>query len=162
MEVVLLKDVKDIGHAGQIKIVADGFARNFLLPQRLATPATAKVKAVLSQQLHQQEQKKDGQAQRQKKFFKKVPNKILVFTAKANDKGKLFAAVSKEDILKNLSSGGEFARHRSAGAGFALTEKNIILEQPLKQIGQYHVKIRINDQEASLVVVIKPQSDGKK
>jgi large subunit ribosomal protein L9 len=151
-DVILSKDLGIFGRKGEIKKVADGYARNFLLPQKKAILATAEAKRQLIQQGLNLSVKQERKQQQQKDLFKKIKNLKLIFVAKANEAGTLFAALNKEEIIKKLS----------AEQQITLKEKEIILEQPLKHLGRHSITLKTNNQLINLVVEIKPKSNDQK
>jgi len=123
MEVILLKDVKNLGKKGDSKEVADGFARNFLFPQKMAELATKEAK-----QKNQLEKEREVQVQEEalKKIqglAEKLAGSEIIIKAKAKE-GKLFGAVSKKKIIKEL-------------------EKAITAKETIKEVGDYEIKVEL-------------------
>ena len=106
MKVILLKNVDKLGRAGEAAEVKDGYARNFLIPQKLAQPATA---AALAQA---EKKKQEVEAQAEKELFsaesaaEKLQSMALNIKAKANEEGKLFAAITPQKIVEELKKKG--------------------------------------------------------
>lgn len=151
MEVILLKEIENLGHKGEIKNVANGYARNFLLPQKLASLATKKAKDRVVEEIIDAQVKQERGDQKSNDFLKKIKNSRLIFKTKANEKGTLFAAITKDEIIKKLNQSYQLN----------LTDKNIVLEQPLKHIGQFKVKIKVNNQKSELLIEIKLKINEK-
>jgi len=102
MEVLFCKDVKGVAKAGEIKQVKDGYARNFLFKQKLAVAATKENKEQLKklqEKLYREEQSKENTA---KELAKKIDGLKLTFIRKAGEKGKLYGAVTDQDISDEL------------------------------------------------------------
>lgn len=147
MEIILLADVERLGAAGQKVTVKDGYARNFLLPQGKAVPATAGSQ-------HQQQQRAQAQlraAQQQKEKAVALAGQLekasCRIPAAVGERGKLHGAITAADIAETLRQQGiELDRHQ------------IELERPLTQVGEFPVEVRLHpDVRVSLRVAIVPQ-----
>jgi len=131
MKVVLVKSVPNLGQVGEIKNVADGYARNFLLPQGLARVATEDAINQVEKSKKKKQKAQANKAKQYKEVAKKVNNLKLVIKAKAEkEKKTLFAAIKESDIAKELKD-----RKYDIPAQF------IKLEQPIKQLGYYDIMI---------------------
>ncbi|MEO0271223.1 MAG: 50S ribosomal protein L9 [candidate division WOR-3 bacterium] len=131
MKVILLKDIKGLGKEGEIKVVKDGFARNFLIPKGLAVPATEGIirhlKEVEKQKLNKEKHLIE-QAERLKDSLSSIS---ISFTLKGKEK--TYGAVTKVDIVKALEE-----------RGFKNIEKTQIeLDSPLKEPGLYEIPIKL-------------------
>lgn len=145
MKVVLLADIKNIGKVGDIKEVADGFARNFLFPKKLAEMATdsAIKKAESVKQKQSEIAKKDLEATQD--LASQLDGKEVVISAKAKD-GKLFGSITAKNIVKELKK-----------EKFEIKENSIILE-PIKELGEYDFKIELEHGiEVSLRLIVKEE-----
>jgi len=145
MKIVLLADIKNIGKVGDIKEVADGFARNFLFPKKLAEMATdsAIKKAELVKQKQSEIAKKDLEATQD--LASQLDGKEVVINAKAKD-GKLFGSITAKNIVKELKT-----------EKFEIKENSIILE-PIKELGEYDFKIELEHGiEVSLRLIVKEE-----
>lgn len=133
MRVILKEDVKNLGVAGSIVNVADGFARNYLIPRNLAMEANTKNLKVL-----EQERKKIEEAARKaRESAKEIANRLSSITvqiqAKAGEEGKLFGSITNADISEALKK-----------EGFDIDRKKIILDEPIKRIGAYTVSVKVH------------------
>ena len=97
MEIIFIEDVKNIGRRGEIKNVADGFARNFLLPRKLAIGATLELKEKLQKENQNRIQERDEQVRAMEKLALSLKGLSLSFTEKANKEGTLFKSISKKN-----------------------------------------------------------------
>src|SRR5438874_635423 len=129
MRVVFLDDVENAGRAGEIKEVKDGYARNYLLPRKLAAAANAAT-------VQQAEAKARAIAKEQEKLddaARAVASKLsaapLVMVARVGSEGRLFGSVTSADIAEELSK-------RGAGT---VEHRQVALAQPIKEIGRYDV-----------------------
>ncbi len=135
MKVILRDDVKDVGSMGQIIDVADGFARNYLVPRGLAVEANVKnVKSLEHEKKVIQEKARKIKNQAED-FAKKISNMTVVIKAKAGEEGKLFGSVTTMDIAEQLKS-----------EGLEIDKKKISLEEPIKRLGSYPVKIKVHSE----------------
>lgn len=133
MKVILKEDVKNLGVAGSIVNVADGFARNYLIPRNLAMEANTKNLKVL-----EQERKKIEEAARKaKESATEIANRLSSITvqiqAKAGEEGKLFGSITNADISEALKK-----------EGFDVDKRRIVLEEPIKRIGLYTVNVKVH------------------
>ncbi len=128
MKVILIKDVQNLGSAGDVKDVADGYARNFLIPSGYANIATQSA----IKQSEEAKIKKAKQAEEELKTAEELSGKLegvsVSVKAKADESGKLYAAVRGEEISKSL-----------AAQGFNVDKNKIIIKGPIKEIGEYEV-----------------------
>lgn len=143
MKVILLQDVPSVGKKYEIKNVSDGYARNFLIPRKLAQIATTQAIQLVETKRKQLGQEKEIQKDILEKNIESLGGVRLEITEKANEKGHLFAGVNKEEIAKILKE----QKHIDIPAEI------IELEQPIKEIGEY--KIKVKDKEFLLVVSSK-------
>ncbi len=142
MKVILKEDVKSIGSMGQIVDVADGFGRNYLVPKGLAVEANIKnIKSLEHEKKVIQEKVKKIKNQAQD-LAGRVSDTTLVIKAKAGEEGKLFGSVTTMDIVEQLKN-----------AGIDIDKKKIILEEPIKRVGSYSIKIKIHPEIATEVNV---------
>lgn len=129
MKVILTQDIKNLGRKGDIKDVAEGYARNFLLPKKLVEIATDSTMKDVEIMKKKESEEQKNQTEKLKKLAADLNGKEFVVKSKEKE-GKLFGSVSKKDIAKVLSEG-----------GFEIGEENILLEAPLKRIGKFEVTI---------------------
>jgi large subunit ribosomal protein L9 len=151
MKVLLLRDHDKLGKAGDIKNVADGYARNFLLPRGLAVLATAGA-------LKQAETIRNAEEKRRAKLFTEaqaVANQLagttLIFRALASETGKLYGSITANDIAEAVQ------REK----GIAVDKRKIELREPLRSLGTHTVPVRLAAELVpSLTVIIEPQTEA--
>ena len=136
MEVILTQDVKGQGKKGELIKVSDGYARNFLFPRKLATPATKDaLNAMKGQQdaaaYHKQKELEEAQA-----LGKKIDEAKVVLTAKCGENGKLFGSITSSDIAHEL----KMQQH------IVVDKKKIQLDEPIKSICAMKVKIKLHSE----------------
>lgn len=126
MKVILLKNVEKLGKKGEVKNVADGYARNFLIPNKLAALATKSELAKLEEQTKIDTEK----AEEELKFYQEIANQIdgleLEIPVKVSEEGNLFGAVTASQIAEKLKE-----------KNFEIEKEQIKLEEPIKEIGEY-------------------------
>lgn len=133
MKVILREDVKNLGTMGQVVTVADGFARNFLLPKGLAVEASSKNMKSLEHAKRVIQEKARKARDSMKDLADRLSNLTLVIKAKAGEEGKLFGSVTSMDIAEQLKE-----------AGYDIDRRKISLEEPIKRLGMYTVGIHLH------------------
>ena len=142
MKVVLLKDVKGSGKAGDIIEAKDGYAQNFLIKRGLAKPADA-------QALNENKQQKEAQAfhrqetlKANKELREKLDQTKVTIQVKTGANGKFFGSVTNKEISDKL-----------ANIGFDIDKKKIILADTIKNVGTYPVTVKISPEESAKIFV---------
>jgi len=148
MEVILLKDMDKLGNRGQIVKVADGYGRNYLLPQKMAVEATPQGRKWVDQQrvrFLKEEAKEKADAQDLAKLMEGVS---LTFTRKSGEHGTLFGSVTAIDVAEGL-----------AAQGYKIDRRRIHLDAPLKVLGDYDVPVKLH-REVTTTVKVKVEAEG--
>ncbi|ADY73634.1 50S ribosomal protein L9 [Desulfurobacterium thermolithotrophum DSM 11699] len=147
MEVILLRDMENLGKVGDVVRVKDGYARNYLIPEGIALPASKSNIAKVRNELKALQRKAQRQLERYKELAEQLSSTRVVIEHEAGEEGKLFGSVTTSQIEKAL--------HK---AGFEDVEKRqIILEKPIRETGSYEVKIHLfKDIEATITVDVVP------
>jgi large subunit ribosomal protein L9 len=144
MEVILREDVSNLGTRGQVVKVAAGYARNFLIPKKLAVTATDSNKKIVEQerQAHlRKEAKLEGEAQ---DLAKLVNGVSVTISQKAGENDQLFGSVTSKDVADAL-----------AAKGFTIDRRKIQLDEPIKQLGEFKIPVRLHkDVTAEVTVVV--------
>lgn len=150
MEILLIKDVEGLGHAGQIKKVASGYARNFLIPRGLAVAATAGARKQAEQMLEAAKRRQEHQLTEAKALAEKLSAITLRFTAKAGENDRLYGSITAADIAEAIAR--ELGRE--------VDRRHIELERPLRELGEHYVPIRLHaNVEPSVRVVIEREGE---
>jgi large subunit ribosomal protein L9 len=133
MEVILREDIEKLGGRGQVVKVAAGYARNFLLPKRLAVEATDSNRKIVEQerQAHlRKEAKQKGEAEDLSKLLGGV---TVTIAQKAGENDQLFGSVTSKDVADAL-----------AAKNFTIDRRKVQLEEPIKQLGEFKVPVRLH------------------
>ncbi len=147
MKVLLLEDVENLGHAGSVVSVADGYARNFLIPRKLARSVTEGSLKEIEALRQAAERKRQRQLNDAQGLARQLDGLTLTFRARAGEKGKLYGSITTGDLAAAL-------RER---VGHEIDRRKIIT-QPLRQLGQHEVEIHLMaNVVARINVVIEPE-----
>ncbi len=133
MQVILLQDVKGLGKAGQVVKASDGYARNMLIPKKVAMEATPANLKALERKRAEIEARRAMDKAVAEDIKAKLEGKTLTIRAKAGDGGRLFGAITSKDIADAVEQ--EFK--------LDLDKKKIDLEAPIKQTGEHEVVLRL-------------------
>ena len=148
MKVIFLQDVKGKGKKGEIKNVSDGFAKNFLLPQKMAVEATAANLNAAKGKQESIQYHKDMEEDNAKKLAEKIAQFSLYISAKAGENGKLFGSVTSKELSEILKK-----EH-----GFDIDKRKFVLPDGIKSEGAYTVDIKLHPGiVAKLKVAVKAQ-----
>ena len=132
MEVVLREDIENLGHMGDVVKVKDGYARNYLLPRGLVVLANNKNLKALEHEQRMIGQRRERLTKEAQGISDKLAGVSLEFTAKVGEEGRLFGSVTTMDIEKALKE-----------QGFEVERRRIVLDAPIKNVGNYEVPIRL-------------------
>ena len=147
MEVILKEDVLKLGHRGDVVKVADGYGRNYLLPEKLAIEATSANKSVIEQMKSSALRKSAKEKAGAEELSTRLNEVVLTFERKAGDQEQLFGSVTAADIAKALED-----------KGYEVDRRKIHLDEPLKTVGEFHVPIRLH-REVTAHVQVNIKSD---
>lgn len=150
MKVILNVDVKSLGEEGDVKNVANGYARNFLLPRNLAVPYNDATVAIFEARKADIEARKEIKRQNAKSLKEKLESANFEIVMPAGNNGKLYAAVTTHVVAEVL-----------AKQGFEIERKRIDLPGiAIKSVGTYHAVIKLYEaQSAEITIVVKAQGD---
>lgn len=148
MEVILKEDVEKLGFAGKKVRVANGYARNYLIPQGLAIEANAANLKIIEQHMkirakHLAEQKAKAEA-----VAEKIAAIRLVFIRKTGEEGKLYGSVTSAEIAKGVLDN-----------NVEIDKRKIVLDMPIKQLGDHKVKIKLHP-EVTAEVAVEVQAEA--
>jgi len=150
VEVLLLRDIKRLGKAGEIKKVADGYARNYLIPRGLAVLATPGAIRRKEVQAAIEEQREERIRTDSTALAEKLSQTQLVFKVRAGEKGRLYGSITAADIAAEIEK----------QAGVSLDKRKVDLEEPIHLLGTHQVPIRLLAGVVPEVTVVVEQETG--
>jgi large subunit ribosomal protein L9 len=142
MEVILREDIDKLGHRGQVVKVADGYARNFLLPKRLAVQATEANKKIVEQERQAHLRREAKQKTDAEDLAKMLAGVKVTIAQKAGENDQLFGSVTAKDVTEALEKN-----------NFSIDRRKVHLEEPIKQLGQYQVPVRLHREVTAEITV---------
>lgn len=142
MKVILTADVEKLGHTGTVKNVSDGYARNFLIPRKLAQQATPEAIQWVEKTQEKRKQLREQQVQKLRDQAAKMNGTALSFTRKVGDAGKLFGSVGKSDIVDSLKA-----------SGYVVDKNSIMLTAAIKEVGDSEVEVRLHPEAVAKIKV---------
>ena len=142
MELILREDVEKLGHRGQLVKVADGYARNFLLPKRLAVPATDANKKIVEQERQAHLRREAKLSSDASDLAKMMANVTVGISQKAGDNDQLFGSVTSKDIAEALEK-----------QGYTIERRKIALEEPIRSLGEFKVPLRLHREVTAEITV---------
>lgn len=134
MKVILQKDIPNLGDAGDIKDVADGYARNYLIPQKLVIVANASSQRAIDHQNKLIKIKKEKRRKVSEKLSDSMKGIELKFQVQVGEEDKLFGSITSIDIARELKE-----------KGFELDKRKIMLEAPIKELGEFTVPVKLDE-----------------
>ena len=132
MKVILRENVDALGKAGEVIKVADGYARNYLIPQKLAVEASSWSMKALEHEKSRIMQKIETEKKKAEAMVDKMKDVTCIISRRVGEQDKLFGSVTTKDIEGSLSE-----------QGIEIDKKIIILEEPIKSLGEFPVKIKL-------------------
>jgi large subunit ribosomal protein L9 len=143
MKVILLKDIKSVGKKGDVINAADGYARNFLFPRKLAEEATNNNMHILNKKDENERKKKTAEIEEAQKLANDLKEKVVKIIGKAGENGKLFGAITTKDIAKALNK----------QCNLEVDKKKIVTDT-IKLLGTYDVEIKIYPEISTKIKVL--------
>ena len=147
INVILLEKISKLGNIGEIVKVKDGFARNYLLPNKKAIRASNENKKVFEQQKEELVKINEDKIAFAKEAVKNIPDNINIFR-EASEQGALFGSVTSRDIAKEIKTD-----------NFEINAKDIILKSNIKNIGEYIVEIVLHPEVSKKISIIVKKSE---
>jgi len=149
MKVILNEDIKGKGKKGEMVNVADGYARNYLLPRKLALPATPENITVMNKQEKERQKKKETDKAAATEIASKLENVLVKITARSgDDSGKLFGSITSKEITEEL-----FKQH-----GIEIEKNKIIQDDAIKSYGAYEIKCKLGHEITGTIHVLVIES----
>lgn len=144
MKVIFLHDIKNVAKTGDVRTVNDGYARNYLIPKKIAIQSSLSTEQLMQRNKEQAAARFKSEQAILKKKTGVIDEKSILFEVKANETGTTFGGLTKEQILSRL------AREFSIDPGII----EVDLEKPLKHIGEYRIPVKISSEQRLITIVI--------
>ena len=147
MEVILREDVDKVGLRGSVVKVADGYARNFLLPKRLAVPATTANKKIVDQEREAHVRREAKLKSESQDLAQLMSNVTVTIRQRAGENNQLFGSVTAKDIADALEA-----------QKFHIERRKVQLDEPIRTLGEHQVMLRLHrDVSRPIKVVVEPE-----
>lgn len=151
MKVILLEDVHGVGAAGAVANVADGYARNFLLPRKLAIPATEGSVKNLERQQASIRHRHAARAESAHAMAERIGGITLTMKARTGEEGRLYGSITNVQIAEEL-----------AQKGITVDRRHISIPHPIKMVGSHEVKVHLHEEiDATLRVEVEPEGESE-
>ena len=147
MKVILTKDVDKVGKSGEMKVVADGYATNYLIPHKLAVPASGGAFRAYQHDIASREDKRKREREEAEIAATRIASTTLTMGVKVGEGGKLYGSINNQDIAEALGR-----------RGITVDRHKIDLEQPIKSLGTYKVAIKVfAGMTPEVTIVVEPK-----
>ena len=147
MKVILTGDVDTLGKSGEMKVVADGYARNFLIPKRLAVPAEGGAYRAWQHDIASREDKRRREREEAEIYATRIASTTLTMGVKVGDGGKLYGSITSKDIADALGR-----------RGIVIDRHKVDLEEPLKSLGTYKVAVKVlSGMAPEVTIIVEPK-----
>ena len=147
MKVILTKDVDKVGKSGEMKVVADGYATNYLIPHKLAVPASGGAYRAYQHDIASREEKRKREREEAEIAATRIASTTLTMGVKVGEGGKLYGSINNQDIAEALGR-----------RGITVDRHKIDLEQPIKSLGTYKVAIKVlSGMTPEVTIVVEPK-----
>ncbi len=147
MKVILTNDVDKLGKSGELKDVADGYARNFLIPRRLAVPAAGGAFRAWQHDIASREEKRKREREEAEIAAQRIAGTTLTMGVKVGEGGRLYGSITSKDIADALGR-----------RGITVDRHKVDLDEPLKTLGTYKVAVKVfSGMTPEVTVVVEPK-----
>ena len=147
MKVILTKEVPKLGKTGELKTVADGYAQNFLIPQKLAVPASGGAYRAYQHDIASREDKRKREREEAEIAATRIASTTLTMGVKVGEGGKLYGSINNQDIADALGR-----------RGISVDKHKIDLDQPIKALGTYKVAIKVHaGMTPEVTIIVEPK-----
>ena len=147
MKVILTRDVAKLGKTGEMKNVADGYAQNFLIPQKLAVPASGGAFRAYQHDIASREEKRKREREEAEIAATRIGSTTLTMGVKVGEGGKLYGSINSQDIAEALGR-----------RGIVVDKHKIELESPIKSLGTYKVAVKVlSGMTPEVTIVVEPK-----
>jgi large subunit ribosomal protein L9 len=144
MKVILLKDIENLGKKYEVKNISDGYARNYLIPRKLAKVANEKNLKWLEKQKEKEEKKAEKELKKVQEAASAIDGQEVVISVKVGENGQLFESITIQKIYEKLKE-----------LGFEIKKNQILLDSPIKELGEFPIKIKFpHNLEAEIKIIV--------
>jgi large subunit ribosomal protein L9 len=152
MKVILLQNVEDLGKKYEVKDVKDGYARNFLFPEKLAKPATEEALKWLQDQKEVIAQEAEEDLKKSQELASKIDGIEVNISVKVGDEGQLFESINSQKIVEALKE-----------MGFDVKKSQIELSSPIKELGEFPISVKLDHNlEAEIKLIVAAEETDSK
>ncbi len=144
MKVFLKKDVPNLGKANEVQTVADGYARNYLIPKGLAVPATPGQIKAAREFAKRQQAREDRDRERSLQIAEQLKATSLDFKAKAGETGRLYGSITSADVAASISE----------VIGLDFDKRNVLMDRPIRELGEHVVDVKLKGGVQGVVRVV--------
>ena len=145
MKIILKENVKDLGQVGDLVTVASGYARNFLLPKKLAVEATQRRLKEFEHWKRVAQSRKKKEKEKRRSLMGQLSGVQIVFKLNAGEKDKLFGSVTNKHISDELEK-----------QGFVISKRNIVVPEPIKVLGQHKAVVKLDeDLQQEIIITVE-------
>jgi large subunit ribosomal protein L9 len=142
MKIILMEDIAALGQRGDVREVANGYARNFLLPKKLAVPATSANLQNLDHLKRQRERAESRARESAQAAAGRIAALTLAVSTRASEDGRLYGSVSAQDVVEFLD------RH-----AIPVEKRRVLLDEPIKALGEYRVPVKLHPEVTAELLV---------
>jgi large subunit ribosomal protein L9 len=147
VKVILTGDVDKLGKSGEMKVVTDGYARNFLIPKALAVPAEGGAYRAWQHDIASREDKRRREREEAEIYATRIASTTLTMGVKVGDGGKLYGSITSKDIADALGR-----------RGIVIDRHKVDLEEPLKSLGTYKVAVKVfSGMSPEVTIIVEPK-----
>ncbi|MBI4300951.1 MAG: 50S ribosomal protein L9 [Chloroflexi bacterium] len=147
MKVVLIEDVENLGRQGEIKNVADGYGRNYLIPKGLAAPATPAALQQAEARQRARARQEERLATEAQTVAAKLQATIITLQARAGEQGRLYGSITNVDIAEEIKR----------ATGYEVDRRRIEIEAPIRELGTHEVSVKLSAEvTATVTVIVEP------
>ncbi|MDQ3703148.1 MAG: 50S ribosomal protein L9 [Chloroflexota bacterium] len=147
MKVILINDVQTLGKSGELKDVTDGYARNFLIPRKLAVPAAGGAYRAWQHDIASREDKREKERAEAEVAAQRIGSTTLTMGVKVGEGGKLYGSITSKEIAEALGR-----------RGIVVDRHKVDLDEPLKMLGTYKVAIKVfSGMTPEVTIVVEPK-----
>ena len=150
MKIILIKDIEKLGKKYEVKEISSGYARNYLIPKKLAVQATEKLLKWADTKTEEQEKKAEEKLEKISNSVSNIDGLEVEISVKIGDEKQLFEKINQQKISEALKE-----------LGYDIKKTQIELEEPLQEIGEFPVKLKFQDGlEAEIKIIITAENNG--